>query len=331
VEWRRRAPALAFLERWGISLASLVSGVFALFLFRRGLEYFPWFLGYLILLWAGGVLFLEARQELANRSPRVVSLVMDYTVQTMLHGVFLFLLPIYYASTTIRSRNVVPLALLGVAVLLTTVDPWYRAVYARSRWIETALFWLGLFASLNVAFPLVRVPASWALLLSAALSIFALLPLVRRRLRATWREATAVTLLCALAGSVALWSARSWIPPVPLHLARATAARSVERLEPVQPVRAVAAAEVAAWGGLAAFTVVVAPAGLRQEIAHVWKRNGVVVGTIRLAPIRGVPSTGFRTYSRKRDLGPRPEGSWEVDVVTPFDQLIGRVRVTVTP
>lgn len=330
-ELRARHPALRWLERWGVSLASLASGLLALFLFRRGLEYFPWFLGYLLLLWMGGVLCLDARQALAERKPRVVRLVMDYTIQSMLHGLFLFLLPIFYASTTLASQNAPLVLLLAGAALLTTVDPWYRALFRRSRWIETALFWFGLFAALSVAFPLVRVQATWAPVLSGVLSVLALVPSVRRRLGGGWREATAITLVAALAMGLLVWSARGFIPPVPLHLARATFAQSVARLEPVQPVTAVTAAEVAAWGGLTAFTAVVAPAGLRQPIFHVWKRNGVEVARIGLSPVRGGPRAGFRTHSRKRDLGPDPAGRWEVEVITPSGQLIGRVGVTVTP
>lgn len=327
----QQAPALAWLGRWGISAASVVLGLITLFVFRRGIGYFPWFIGYLLLLWMAGVLLLETRQALAARSPRLVARVMDYTVQTMLHGVFLFLLPIYFVSTTLLSKNVAVLLLLAGAALLTTIDPWYRAIFRRFRWVEVLLFWLGLFASLNVAFPLIGVRAALALLLSAVLSVLVLVPAVRRRLGTGWREAAAVTVVAAGIVGIVLWSARSWIPPAPLYLARATFARSVDQLEPVQPVREVSILEVSSWGGLTAFTAIVAPAGLREEIIHVWKRNGVMRGTIRLSPIRGLPSAGFRTYSRKRELGKHPEGIWEVDVVTPFDQLIGRVRVTVTP
>lgn len=330
-ELKQELPALVWLEQWGISVASVLLGMLTLFIFRRPIGYFPWFIGYLLLLWMAGVLFIETRQELAARSPQVIARMMDYTVQTMLHGVFLFLLPIYYASTTLLSPNVAVLLCLTGAAVLTTIDPWYQGLFRRFRWIEVFLFWLGLFASLNVAFPLIGIRAAPALLLSANLSVLVLVPTVRRCLGAGWREATAVTVVAAGFAGLVLWSARSWIPPVPLHLARATFAKSVERLEPVLPVREVAVQEVSSWGGLSAFTAVVAPAGLQEEILHVWKRNGVTMGTIRLSPIRGLPRAGFRTYSRKWDLGKSPEGTWEVDVVTPFDQLIGRVRLRVTP
>jgi Protein of unknown function (DUF2914) len=88
---------------------------------------------------------------------------------------------------------------------------------------------------------------------------------------------------------------------------------------------------VEAWGSLAVFTAVSAPAGLREPVFHVWSKNGVVLERIPLSPVQGGVQGGFRTYSRKADLGRDPVGSWSVDVVTAHQQLIGRVRLSVTP
>jgi len=171
---------LRWAERWGLSIGSLVLGGLTLFFFRRGIEYFPWFIGYLLLLWLGGVAFAGARQCLRERGRQVIVIVVDYTVQILFHGLLLFLLPIYYASTTFASRNGVFFLLLAAAALVTAIDPWYRAILDRFRSIEVVLFGFGLFASLNVAFPLVGVPSSRSLILSGAFSILALAPIFRR-------------------------------------------------------------------------------------------------------------------------------------------------------
>ncbi len=324
-------PWLRWLHRWGISVASLLSGALTLFLFRRGIEYFPWFIGYLLLIWLAGVVFVHARQALHARAPVVLGLVLDYTIQTLLHGVLLFLLPIYYASTTPGSANMWFLLVLAAGALLTAVDPWYRAVQLRYRRIDLLLFWFGLFASLSVAFPLIGIESTWGLLLSGAVSVFALVPAFRRSPEAPWRGA----LLWGAAGAALavslLWFLRPLIPPAPLRLARSTFAQAVVRMEPVQPVGRVSVGDVRQWGGLSCFTAIVAPAGIREPVYHVWRRNGVVVATILLPPVRGGLRGGFRTNSRKLDLGKDPAGSWTVDVRTAHDQLIGRVRLTVTP
>jgi hypothetical protein len=314
-----------------MSSGSLVLGVLTLVIFRRGIEYFPWFVGYLLLLWLAGVALAEVRQSLLARGRRAISLAVDYTVQTLFHGLLLFLLPIYYSSTTLTSANAWFLAALASAALITAIDPWYRAITLRFRWMEVLLVGFGLFASLNVAFPLIRVPSTWALLLSGLVSMLALAPIFRRGQDPSWGGALARAGLWGVAFALLLWPLRGWIPPVPLHLTRATFARTVIRLEPDQPVSTLSAGELRAWGGVTAFTAVSAPAGLREPIYHLWRQDGAVVERIALSPVRGGLRAGFRTYSRKTDLGQDPAGSWTVDVLTAHDQLIGRIRLEVTP
>ncbi len=322
---------LRWLQRWGISAGSLVIGILTLYFFRRGIEYLPWFVGYLLLLWLVGVASAQLRQELAVRGRRVISLVVDYTVQTLFHGLLLFLLPIYYASTTLTSWNVCFLVTLAAAAILTTIDPWYRAIRLRYRRVEVLLFGFGLFASLNVALPLLRMRVAWALLLSGFASLLALMPVFRRVVDTSWLEALFRASLWGVAVALLLWQLRGWIPPVPLQLTRATFARSIGRLEPDQPVSILTVDELRTWGGLTAFTAVAAPAGLREPIYHVWRKDGTIVARIPLSPIWGGRPGGFRTFSRKTDLGINPAGAWTVDVLTAYDQLIGRVRLAVTP
>jgi len=131
---------------------------------------------------------------------------------------------------------------------------------------------------------------------------------------------------------VAVWLGRGVVPPAPLFLARATAAREVQRLEPVgETEESIPAATVMGWGGIAAYTAVHAPAGLSQAIEHVWRRDGQVVARIPLSPVQGGRAEGFRTWSRRTDLTPPLHGRYTVDVMTASGQLIGRLRFTVTP
>ncbi len=331
IRLRTRYPRLRWIERWGISVASILSGLGTLFVFRRGLEYFPWFVGYLLLLWLAGVLFAQTRRALAARDGRVLWRVVDYTIQTLLHGLLLFLLPIYYASTTLLSRNVWFLVLLVAAVILTTVDPWYRAVRRWVRSLELTLVAFSLFASLNVAFPLIGLRSTWALLLSGFGSLMALTPVLRRGPEVPWRNAALRAGLSGLIVAVCLWWVRDWIPPAPLSLVRGTFAESVARLEPIQPVRTISSQELRSWGRLTAFTSVAAPAGLQEPISHVWEKDGRVVARMPLAVLRGGRLGGFRSYSWKQDLGEDPAGVWRVEVRTASDQLVGRIRLTVTP
>ena len=58
-----------------------------------------------------------------RRTHRLVLAATEYTVQTLYHGVLLFLLPAYWAATTLTSYNVIFLLLL-VALTSSPPSPW---------------------------------------------------------------------------------------------------------------------------------------------------------------------------------------------------------------
>ena len=322
----------SWLGRWGVSLASLLLGLATLLVFRRGLPHVGWIVGDLLLLWLIVAVVTEVRVPVETRRRRLALQAAEYTIQTLYHNLLLFVLPAYYASATLTSVNALFLAGVAAGALVTAVDPWYRALVAPRPWLGHALLGFSVFAALNVALPLVSVRPIIALEGSAVLAALSLTPILRRPGAATWRQAHGRAAALALVAAVAVWLGRGLVPPAPLFLARATAAREVQRLEPVGETEgSIPAATVAGWGGIAAYTAVHAPAGLSQAIEHVWRRDGQVVARIPLSPVQGGRAEGFRTWSRRTDLTPPLHGRYTVDVMTASGQLIGRLRFTVTP
>lgn len=327
----RRSP-IEWLKRWGISIFSLGLGLATLFVFKRGLPHVAWIVGYLLLLVLLVAAVAELRQPLERRGRRRILGAVDYAIQSLYHGLLLFVLPAYYASATLDSPNVVFLLFVVAGALVTAVDPWYEAVVRPRRWLNQALLAFSIFAALNVALPLLGIRPILALEGAAALTAVAMMPVFRERGAVTWRHAYAMSAGLAAVAMTLVWFGRVVVPPAPLFVASATAARSVTMLEPVEPIESpIPAQTVAAWGGLAAYTAVYVPAGLRQPVEHVWWKDGQLLGSVPLSPLRGGRKEGFRTYSRKADLKPPYDGRYRVDVVTTSGQLIGRLRFTVTP
>jgi hypothetical protein len=318
-----------FLRRWGISLASLASGFATLVIFRRGVPHVGWIIGYVVVLWLLFAVLSQLRGALLARGRHLVVAAGDYTIQTLYHGLLLFVLPGYFASTTFDSATAVFFAALAAAALLTTVDPWYRVVVHPRPWLGLAFCGFALFAGLNVAQPLVGVPPAGAVVASAALSALGLTPTFFQR-GGRWRAAAVQAGVTAVLTVAVAWLARPMVPPAPISLVRPTLARAVADLEPLDPVTHVTREELRAWGGVVAFTPVAAPAALRQPIEHRWRHEGRVVSTVRLTtPVQGGRPGGFRTFSRKTDFPHDAEGRWTVDVVTASGQLIGRLRFRV--
>jgi uncharacterized protein DUF5924/DUF2914 family protein len=322
---------VSWARRWGVSVASLAGGLLTLFVFRRGVPHVGWIVGYLILLWLVFAALAETRSMLEERGHRLVVSAADYTIQSLYHGLLVFVLPAYWASTTLTSPNVLFLTVLVWLALVATFDPWYRALVHPRPWLNQVFFVVAIFAALTVALPLVGFPPIAALLLSAWLAVMALTPAVRRARDWSWPTACAVTSGAALAAMMVVSLGRGGIPPVPLSLADAAMARDVADGEPRQRLDgALRAADLHA-GGLVAYTAVYAPAGLRQPVQHEWRHSGRLVESVSLSPVFGGRRRGFRTYSRKSAFPEDATGPWTVDVTTSTGQLIGRLRFRVTP
>jgi hypothetical protein len=323
------SSAFAWIAEWGVSFASLTGGVLTLFVFRRGLPNVAYIVGYLLLLWLVFAVLVELRQPLAEsgrRSGRLVVTAADYTIQTLYHGLLLFVLPAYWASTTLTSRNVVFLGLLVLLTLLATFDPWYRAIVHPRPWLGYVFFVVSIFAALNVALPLVGLPPFWALMASAFTASLAITPVVRRAGDRTWVGALRVTVALGVVAVALAAVGRAWIPPAPLFMARAAILWDVLDLDNVEALPTTLSAAEVRERGLVAYTAIYAPAGLRQSVSHVWRHRGRVIEVVSLAPVLGGRREGYRTYSRKTAFPEDSEGRWSVDVVTASGQLIGRLR-----
>jgi len=313
--------ALRWLRRWGISFASLAGGILTLFIFRRGLPHVAWIIGYLLILWLLFALITQVR----DAAHRLVTTAVDYTIQTLYHGLLLFVLPAYYEASTPASVNVVFVLVLAALILLATFDPWYRALVHPRPWLANVLFVISIFAALNVALPLLGVRPYVALLLSAWASVVAITPAVRGALAGSWAAAVLATSVGGVAAAALVGVGCVAIPPAPLFVARADLQWNVGTVDSLEPLAHAIRVDDLRKHGLTAFTAIYAPAGLRQPVAHVWKQDGRVRDVVSFKAVAGGRREGYRTFSRKTAFPADPTGRWTVDVMTTSGQLIGRL------
>jgi hypothetical protein len=324
------AGTIAFVRVWGVSIASAVGGLLTLFVFRRGLPHVSLIVGYVLLLWTLVAVLVQTRGVLAaseRKTHRFMLAATEYTVQTLYHAVLLFLLPAYWAATTLTSWNVIFLLLLVALTLLATVDPWYHALVHPYPWMGYVFFVVSMFGALNLALPLVYLPPAWALLSSAWLATVALTPAVCRARGWSWRLGFSVTALAGFFVAIAVVYVRLAIPPAPLFLANSRIAWDVGTIDSLEPPSPIPGSALQTQG-LVAHTAIYAPAGLRTPVQHVWRQDGVIINVIPLT-VEGGRQQGYRTFSRKHSFPANAAGRWTVDVMT-RGQLIGRLRFRVT-
>ena len=122
-----------------------------------------------------------------------------------------------------------------------------------------------------------------------------------------------------------LWEIRAQVPAAGLVVTSARITQTIDGLNPGEAVRNIARADLAR--GVVAYAAIRAPAGLSQQVVFEWHHNGKQERMA--ATIHGGNVDGFRIYSRKRMFPADATGTWIVDVRTPQEQLLRRLRFTV--
>jgi hypothetical protein len=206
---------------WIHSLYALALGVTLMWL---GARHFTWLrvaAFHIVAIWSCSLLLANYidRPDHTSRRWTGARLVINYVTKNFYQQILFFILPIYAASATLASRNILFVMFLGASAILSTLDVIYdRHVSARRR-LTGAFFAFNLFAVVNVALPLLwsvsNLTAQRVGVLSAVLGYVTIArrPTDLTRSRAWWSIGTG-----ALVVLLSMEAMRSFVPPAPLRL-----------------------------------------------------------------------------------------------------------------
>jgi hypothetical protein len=240
----------------------------------------------------------------------------------LFRNVLFFLVPIWFASSTLGAANMIaPLLLAGVAIFSCFPNKFRKTMLAHPR-VRTIYCSSVLFVALV---PAAAVEMSASPRLSAAMAAglaWLVSSLATSRTPLTTQigrlelgaGALAVAVICALAAPV--------LPPVPVACTESATGSAIHNREIEDPAERFAAGtrRVYAW-----FSVRV-PKHYRQGIRFEWYRDGEREGDVASREIVGGREQGYRTSSFTSS--PKP-GAWRVDLLTDSGQLIARRRFVV--
>jgi hypothetical protein len=322
-----RLAALASRAPWLLPTASFVAGWIGFVMVQRG-EGLARLMALLALLgWPWLLAEPYLRRTLESRRPHMGKMVANFVSQSLQQELMFFSLPFLIGATQRDIGQIVFTALVAAAALVTTIDPLYERWIAKRAARRLAFHALCSWIAALVVLPMVlRLPVERALPLSlsaAAAWLLVTSPMALRSLQ-SWRSRTAWVIGIVLAPA-ALWATRSQIPPAGLAVTEARITQSVQQLSPGEPVRMLSRDALAQ--GVVAFAAIRAPSGLAQEVIFEWRHDGQRERIV--AQIHGGRAEGFRVYTRKRIFPADPTGEWIVDVLTPQEQLLERLRFTV--
>lgn len=252
-----------------------------------------------------------------------------YATQMVHQESLFFVLPFFAVTTTWNSGQLLFTGLLGLAALISIIDPLYYHQLVRRQLLFMSFHSLTLFAVLLTALPIIAHlntarSYQWALGISVLLSF----PSLTRTVGGLhgWRRWAATLGLLAALGGIG-WQARLWVPPATLWMTQMAVSDRLTGRDPGERLETIDVAQLRR-NGLYAYTAISAPGGLQERIYHVWLHDGREVDRIAL-DISGGRKAGYRAWSHKRHFPEQPLGHWQVRVVTEAGQMIGTLRFRV--
>lgn len=321
----RRYPGL-------VALFGFCSGVASFVLVERQASLAKFVAALMLVSWLWLMLETSLRRGLERRFGwKVPAPLLRYVTQMIHQESLFFIIPFFFVTTTWNSGQSVFTVVLGIAALISLIDPLYYKWLAPRRWVYLAFHALTLFAVMLTALPIIfhlSTPQSylWALGIAVVLALPSLGELVGTRDRKGLLKMLVLAVLVACGG----WLGRTWVPPATLWLtdvAVTTTLNDASR-KPGERLRQLTLGQLRS-SGLYAYTAINAPRGLKERIYHEWIHNGRRVDRIAL-DISGGRDAGYRAWTHKRNFPEHAEGKWRVQVETEAGQMIGMLRFEVT-
>ena len=315
------------------SLWALTLGVGVMWLGAKNYAYLRVTLFHIAFLWVTSLIVPRLTDTSGQGSPwrERLRLVINYFGKNFYQQLLFFLLPIYWASATPWSPNLLFVVFLGCSALISTLDLFYDRHLSVRRGLSAVFFAFNLFACINVMLPtLWSISHRIALPLSAALAMVAF-----STIRYRWRDFASfpVRLSVGAAGILLVLLValgRPLIPPAPLRVLHGEFGTGINR-RALQITEAVTELP-AGWTGRAyALTAIYAPLGLRDRMVHRWYRNGQLLFVSQPIALTGGRKEGFRLWTSVQLKALAAGEQVRVDVSTEAGQLVGRTTLVVTP
>lgn len=297
-------------------LFALASSVVVLVLFEKGFEKTP----LVIVMVIFAFIYITYRLYLMKEMNGPYAALWDMALIFALCNSLLFVIPFYFESMTVPSRNMLfaPL-ILGLTVIANWFTLYQKLIVSHP--LRSSLFYaLTFFCALNFLLPVIfGMRNIWSLLISGGAAATAVAVFIYPHTDFLKSKKSTFAFFAGIAIFISLlWLGRSFIPPAPLKLTRATACAGIESYRPVDPFASTA---IDRGQTVHFYTAIFAPRGLKEKINHVWFHNGKRLFTVHLSEISGGRREGFGTWSNHViNEGP---GKYTVEVWTDGGQLLG--------
>lgn len=311
---------------WFHSFYALLFGVGVMWLGSRNFSYIRLAIFQLGFIWITSLIlpFLHRIQKIPPQWKHRFRLLVNYFNRNFYQQILFFVLPIYYQSTTLNSKNFIFILLIAVSAVLSTLDIVYDRFISIKGMVISLFFAFNLFLSINVMLPILwNIRHIHATRISALLAFMGFSTFCFRLLNVkVWKKWLIVCCSALMMLVISEWG-RPFIPPAPLKLIDFQFGTAINRAtltiqEPVADLPA------GFSGKIYVMTSVYAPVGLSDRIHHSWYLNGKKIYQSKFFDFIGGKKTGFRMWTFFTLKNIPPNSTLGVDVETQAGQPIGR-------
>ncbi len=328
------SSAVEFLNRherllWGLhSLWALALGIVVMWAGARNYAWLRVTILYIAFLWVTS-LFVPAlvdRPGAGTTWRGRLRLVINYFTKNFYQQLLFFLLPIYYASASAWSANLLFVGFLAASALISTFDVFFDQHLSVRRGLTAVFFAFNLFACINVMLPVL-----WSISNSVALRVSALLAVVAfATIRYGFGElARRQNRRSDRARGDGAGPARGPRPTADSAGALARAADGVRHRDRPGGVpgdrSGCSRCRSAGRAASTRVTSIYAPLGLRDRVGHRWYQDGRLDLHLAVLHARGRPAGGFPAVDQRAGEWTFDPGTrLRVEVWTEAGQLVGR-------
>ncbi len=318
---------------WIHSGYALLAGIGFMWLGTIHFEYLRVAVAYIAFIWITSLLLprIVAHPRLPAGWRGPIRSVIHYLHRNLYQQILFFILPLYWISTTIPSRNSIFLILLAGAAVLSTLDTVYEHRLSAHWHIMALFFAFNTFATLNLMLPVLwGISNSLAVTLSGGVAVVAVASFIIHLSGMRPGRKLAMVTVSIILLSTFIFVGRPLVPPAPLKLTRTEfgTAFTPSSLSMQTPIDSLPAGYT---GPVYILTAIRAPLGLKDEVQQRWYLDGRLVYESPLYTIEGGRQAGYRLWTRCHPGPGHPGEQLIVEVVTRGDQLIGRSSLPITP
>lgn len=245
--------------------------------------------------------------------------------QALIQLALFFTLPFYVRAANSPLEHGPFVVLVVLAAGVTLWDPWYLALAQKRVW-GPLLHGFANFVGLNCVLPMLGLSHQISLWMAGGVAALGppLLAWFEQKQR-FWAGFGGRAWLATFLVACALFlGAARLVPPAPLRLADAAFGTGLANRALLGRTQSLSAAPPELW----CWSAIEAPRGLKDKLFHVWRHDGQEVERIAV-DVSGGREQGFRTWTKKRQLGPKPAGWWTCRVETALGQRLGQATLRI--